>query len=188
MFLSDRDIEAAVKKGDITLEPFDKKRLQPASYDIRLGNKFIENVESATHIVDPTKKIYAKTRETIVEDGAEFILHPGILVLGVSKEFFGSNKYLIQISGKSSLARIGLMIHNTAGIANPGHFLNVTLELSNQSNVPIVIRPGMDIAQLTFSMLSSEPSHSYTKNGRYAKDNWQHFVPARTGAKNKSRS
>lgn len=177
MYLSDTDIEAAIKKGEIVLKPFDRKRLQPVSYDIRLGNKFIVNDESATHIIDPAKKVYAKTREIVIKDGGEFVLHPGVSVLGVSKEFFGSHHYLIQIGGKSSLARVGLMIHNTAGIANPGHFLYLTLELSNQNNVPIILRPGMEIAQLTFSMLSSPPAHSYTENGRYAKNNWRHFVP-----------
>ena len=176
MYLSDVDIEIAVKKGEIVVKPFDSSRLQPASYDIRLGNKFIVNDESATHIIDPVKKIYAKTREIIVKDGAEFILHPGISVLGTSKEYFGSDHYLIQIGGKSSLARIGLMIHNTAGIINPGHFLNITLELTNQNNVPIILRPGMDIAQLTFSKLTSPPKQSYKNIGRFAKNNWNNFA------------
>src|SRR6185503_16022314 len=173
MYLSDNDIAAAVKEGEIVLKPFDENRLQPASYDIRLGNKFIANIESDTPLIDPSKKLFAKTRETTVKDGDEFILHPGISVLGTSKEFFGSDHYLIQIGGKSSLARIGLMIHNTAGIINPGHFLNITLELTNQNNVPIVLRPGMEIAQLTFSKLTSPPRKSYKKTGRYAKDNWK---------------
>lgn len=184
MFLSDIDIKQEVKAGTITIKPFDEKRLQPASYDIRLGNKFIVNEESSTHVIDPVKKIYAKTREIVVKDGAEFILHPGISILGTSKEFFGSDDFLVQIGGKSSLARIGLMVHNTAGIINPGHFLNITLELSNQNNVPIILRPGMEIAQITFSMMSSPPSQSYKKTGRFAKDNWKHFVPAK-GAKTK---
>ncbi len=176
MYLSDIDIERAVEDGQIILKPFDPKRLQPASYDIRLGNKFIVNDESATHFIDPVKKVYAKTREMSVKDGMEFILHPGISVLGTSKEFFGSDHFLIQIGGKSSLARIGLMIHNTAGIINPGHFLNITLELTNQNNVPIILRPGMDIAQLTFSKLSSPPKQSYKKIGRFAKNNWNNFA------------
>jgi dCTP deaminase len=179
MFLSDVDIEKAVKAGEITIEPWDPARLQPATYDIRLGNKFIVNDESATHLIDPVKKIYAKTREMSVKDGEEFILHPGISVLGTSKEFFGSDHYLVQIGGKSSLARIGLMIHNTAGIINPGHFLNITLELTNQNNVPIVLRPGMDIAQLTFSKLSSPPKQNYKKIGRFAKNNWNNFAGAK---------
>ena len=120
--------------------------------------------------------MFAKTREISVKDGEEFVLHPGVSVIAVSKEFFGSDHFLIQIGGKSSLARVGLMIHNTAGIINPGHFLNVTLELSNQNNVPIIIRPGMAIAQIMFSMLSSPPSQSYRDVGRFAKDNWKHFA------------
>ncbi len=179
MFLSDTDIKKAVEKGAITVEPFSESQLQPVSYDIRLGNKFITNDESATHFVDPARKIFAKTRELEVADGEEFVLHPGISVLGTSKEFFGSDVYLIQIGGKSSLARVGLMVHNTAGIINPGHFLNVTFEMTNQSNVPIILRPGMEIAQITFSMISSPPERSYKKVGRFAKDNWQHFVPAK---------
>lgn len=175
MFLSDTDIHKAVKAKKITLRPFEAKRLQPVSYDIRLGNKFIVNNESATHVIDPVKKIYAKTREIVIKDGAEFVLHPGVSVLGTSKEYFGSDEYLVQIGGKSSLARIGLMIHNTAGIINPGHFLNITLELTNQNNVPIVLRPGMDIAQLTFSKISSPPKRNYKKTGRFAKNNWDNF-------------
>jgi len=179
MFLSDVDIEKAVKAKEIILKPFTTSRVQLVSYDIRLGNKFIVNDESATHIIDPVKKIYAKTREIIIKDGAEFILHPGVSVLGTSKEYFGSDHYLIQIGGKSSLARIGLMIHNTAGIINPGHFLNVTLELTNQNNVPIILRPGMDIAQLTFSQISSPMHRSYKEIGRFAKNNWNNFASAK---------
>lgn len=175
MFLSDIDIAKAIKDGSIILKPFDKSRLQPASYDILLGNKFVVNEENSTHFVDPSRKIFAKTREINVKDREEFILHPGVSVLGVSKEFFGSEDYLIQVGGKSSLARVGLMIHNTAGLVNPGHFLNITFELCNLNNVPIILRPGMEIAQLTFSKLSTPPSTRYKKVGRFAKNNWKHF-------------
>ncbi len=179
MFLSDIDIEKNIAAGKITLKPFAVKQLQPASYDILLGNKFVENDASATHFIDPAKKIYAKTTERMIKDGDEFVLHPGVSVLGLSKEFFGSDHFLIQVGGKSSLARIGLMIHNTAGIINPGHFLNITFEITNQSNIPIILRPGMEIAQITFSMISSPTKQSYKKTGRFAKDNWKHFVPAK---------
>lgn len=179
MFLSDTDIKKAVRDKRITLEPFSESRLQPASYDITLGNKFVENDASATHFIDPAKKIFAKTTERTVANGQEFVLHPGISVLGLSKEYFGTDHYLIQVGGKSSLARIGLMIHNTAGIINPGHFLNITFEITNQSNIPIILRPGMEIAQITFSMLSSPPQQNYRRTGRFAKDNWKHFVPAK---------
>ncbi len=179
MFLSDIDIVRAITRGDIVLEPFDEARLSPASYDILLGNQFVVSDSAQTHYVDPARKVYAKTREMEVPDDGEFILHPGISVLGVSKEYFGSDHYLIQVGGKSSLARVGLMIHNTAGLINPGHFLNITFELCNLSNVPIILRPGMAIAQLTFSKLSSPTSRNYRHVGRYAEDNWNHFVPAK---------
>ena len=191
MILSDIDITKAVKRGDITIEPFDKKRLQPASYDLLLGNKFIVNNANATHVIDPVKKKYAQTEEIIVGDGKEFVLHPGVSVLGISKDFLGSEKYLVQLGGKSSLARIGLLVHNTAGLINPGHFLHITLELCNLNNVPIVLRPGMEIAQVTFSMMSTPPQQSYQEVGRYSKDNWSnHFSPKRkkrTTRKNKNK-
>ena len=171
MFLSDVDIKKAITDGDITLEPFDESRLQPASYDILLGNKFVVNDEYSTHLIDPAKKQFAKTREIEVADGEEFILHPGVSVLSISKEFFGSDHYLVQVGGKSSLARVGLMIHNTAGLINPGHYLHITFELCNLNNVPIVLRPGMEIAQLTFSKLSSPASTMY-ENAERGKDNW----------------
>lgn len=171
MFLSDVDIKKAIEVKEITIEPFNVERLQPVSYDILLGNKFVVNDEHSTHFVDPARKIYAMTREVEVEDGGEFVLHPGVSVLGISKEYFGSNHYLIQVGGKSSLARVGLMIHNTAGLINPGHFLHITFELCNLNNVPIILRPGMEIAQLTFSMISSLPSCAY-KNIERGKDNW----------------
>src|ERR1700739_3365487 len=179
MFLSDVDIQKAIKGGKITLKPFSRSQLQPASYDIKLGNVFQMPELHTTAIIDPVNRIYAKTHEITVKDGAEFILRPGISVLASSKEFFGSDDYLIQIGGKSSLARIGLMIHNTAGIINPGHFLHITLELTNQNTIPIILRPGMEIAQITFSMMSSPPERSYKLVGRFAKDNWNHFADAK---------
>lgn len=187
MFLSDVDIEKAVKSGAITLKPFVPSRLQPASYDILLGNKFIVNEETSTHHVDPSRKIYAKTREIEVKDGDEFVLHPGVSVLGTSKEFFGSDTYLVQVGGKSSLARVGLMIHNTAGLINPGHFLHITFELCNLNNVPIILRPGMEIAQLTFSQISSPMKRNYKKVGRFAKDNWKNFSPPKKVVKAKKK-
>ena len=176
MILSDTDIIEALRAGDITISDFDKKRLQPASYDLLLGNKFVVNDANTTHFIDPVKKKYAKTHEVVVTDGKEFILHPGVSVLGISKDFLGSDDYLIQLGGKSSLARIGLLVHNTAGLINPGHYLNITLELCNLNNVPIILRPGMEIAQITFSRMTTSPKQNYKETGRYSDDNWSnHF-------------
>ena len=181
MFLSDVDIEGAVKDGAIVLEPFDKKRLQPASYDIRLGNKFIVNDAHTTTVIDPVRGIYPKNVEIEIADGESFVLHPGVSILGYSKERFGSDKYMIEVNGKSSLARIGLLVHNSASLVNPGHFLNIALELCNLNNVPIILRPGMEIAQLTFSTLSRETKRNYRATGRYSKDNLRGYVPPKTG-------
>ena len=175
MFLSDRDILKAVQDNSIHIRDFDQSRLQVASYDVLLGNKFIITEKHSTPVVDPVRKIFAKTREIIVPDNEEFILHPNETVLGEIADFVGSDDYLIQIGGKSSLARIGLIVHNTAGVVNPGHFLNIVLELANLSQIPIILRPKMEIAQLLFSQMSSKPLKSYKDIGRYAGQNWNNF-------------
>lgn len=186
MFLSDKDILKEVKAGNITLEPFDQKQLQPATYDIRLGNTFIINDAHSTKAIDPAKGIFPHTQNIEIKDGEEFILHPGISILGYSKEKFGSDDYLIEVNGKSSLARIGLIVHNSASIVNPGHYLNIALELCNLNNVPIVLRPGMEIAQLTFSTLSSHTKKSYKTTGRYHRNNIVGYVPPKTGPLSRS--
>ena len=178
MFLSDGDIEKAVKAGTITIRDFDEARLQPASYDVLLGNKFIITDAHSITAIDPVNKLYAQTKEVVIPDGESFVLHPQTTVLGTLKDFVGSKEYLIQISGKSSLARIGLVVHNTAGIINPGHFLHITLELANFNTVPIILRPGMAIAQLTFSKMTAPVSRDYTQTGRFNGDNWgKNFRP-----------
>jgi dCTP deaminase len=187
MFLSDKDILAEVKAGNITLEPFVLKQLQPATYDIRLGNTFIINDAHSTKAIDPVKGIYPKTQTIEVVDGGEFVLHPGVSILGYSKEKFGSDSYLIEVNGKSSLARIGLIVHNSASIVNPGHYLQIALELCNLNNVPIILRPGMQIAQLSFSTLSSHTKKTYGDTGRYHENNIVGYVPPKAKAKKKSK-
>jgi dCTP deaminase len=99
-------------------------------------------------------------------------------MLGKQREFIGlDNQHLILLSGKSSMARIGLVVHNTAMLFNPGHHFYPTFELVNNSNVPIILRPGMEIAQLIFGRLTSPTSQDYTEIGRYDETNSQHFVP-----------
>ncbi|USN57765.1 MAG: dCTP deaminase [Candidatus Peribacteria bacterium] len=168
MFLTDRDITAGVKSGDIVISDFDEARLNPASYDILLGNKFLIVKGHKTPIIDPVKQIYPEYHEKILQDDEEFILHPGGTVLGVSRDLFGSDEYLIQLGGKSSLARLGLIVHNTAGVINPGHFLNITFELANLNKVPIVLRPGMKIAQILFSKMTGKPDRNYKQVGIFA--------------------
>ena len=179
MYLSDRDIRQAVKEGSIPIRDFDSKRLGPGSYDVILDNDFIVTDVHRTLVIDPVKKMFPQTKEHHVKDGEPFYLFPGETVLGKVRDFVGSDKYLIQISGKSSLARIGLVVHNTAGLINPGHYLNLTLELSNINRVPIILRPGMQIAQFVFSMLTSPVDSNYKNVGRFHKNNWEHFKTAK---------
>lgn len=181
MFLSDTDIKKEIDTGRITVEPFFEKQLQPASYDICLGNTFIINDPHSVQAIDPANGVYPKTHSLEVADGDEFVLHPGVSILGYTKERFGSDDFLIELNGKSSLARIGLIVHNSASIVNPGHFLHMALELCNLNNVPIVLRPGMEIAQLTFSPLSSTTQQSYKDRGRYSENNVTGYQPPKEG-------
>jgi len=173
MYLSDKDIKKEVEDGEIVISDFDENRLQPVTYDILLGNKFEIVKGHRISAVDPSRGILPETHTTEIDDDEPFVLHPGVTVLGTSKDHFGSNRYLIQLSGKSSLARIGLVVHNTAGIVNPGHFLNITFELYNAGKVPIILRPGMEIAQILFSQISSDLDRNYQDTGRYNGNNWE---------------
>lgn len=157
-----------------------RRSVQPATYDIRLGNTFIINDAHSTRAIDPSKGVFPNTQTIEVEDGEEFVLHPGVSILGYSKERFGSDQYLIEVNGKSSLARIGLIVHNSASIVNPGHYLNIALELCNLNNVPIILRPGMEVAQLTFSTLSSHTERDYKQTGRYNDDNIKGYMPKKS--------
>lgn len=187
MFLSDVDIKNGIKDGSLVIKPFDPKRLQPVSYDVTLGNEFEVTNRHATSTIDPANKIYPQTRTVKVGDGEAFILHPGESVLGKQREFIGVNhEHLILLSGKSSLARAGLVVHNTAMLFNPGHYFFPTFELVNTNNVPIILRPGMEIAQLLFARLTSPTSKSYKDTGRYDGKNSAHFVPKR-GEKTKAK-
>ncbi|MCB9809152.1 dCTP deaminase [Candidatus Nomurabacteria bacterium] len=178
MFLSDIDIKKGVENGSIIIEPFMESQLQVASYDVTLGNEFQILDRHNVAAVDPANHIFPETRTIIVADGEEFILHPGENVLGKQREFIGvDHEHLILLSGKSSLARAGLVVHNTAMLFNPGHKFYPTFELVNNSSVPIILRPGMEVAQLLFAKLTSPVSKSYADVGRYDSENSTHFVP-----------
>ena len=178
MFLSDTDIKKALKEQKITIEPFREDQLQVASYDVTLGNEFEVTDRHQIQSADPANKIYPETRKFEIDNDDYVVLHPGENMLGKQREFIGvDNEHLILLSGKSSLARIGLVVHNTAMLFNPGHHFYPTFELVNNSNVPIILRPGMEIAQLLFAKLVSPTSQDYKKIGRYDKANSEHFVP-----------
>src|SRR3989344_3876583 len=186
MFLSDADIQRAIKRGEIVIDPFDRKRLQPASYDILLGDKFILTESHATEAIDPVKKRFARTKEVALGKNETFVLHPGVSILGTSVDYFGSHIYLIQLHGKSSLARMGLLVHNTAGLVNPGHFLRITFELCNLNKVPIILTPGMRIGQITFSQMTTVPATDYKHDPRkYVDGKWNSHNPPKGAPKTK---
>lgn len=181
MFLSDKDIENAVRTGEITIDPFDKKRLQPASYDITLGNVFVVQKTHSVEMIDPAKLLYPESETLEIGTSETFVLQPGASVTAQTKEYCGSDKHLIKVNGKSGLSRAGLLIHNSAGIVNPGHFLNIVLEITNVNRVPIVLRPGMEIAQLTFSSLSSESKSRYNERKKHAFVGFGGYTPPKSG-------
>src|SRR3954453_15177373 len=162
MLLSDRDIAAAIAEGRLGIEPYDKGLVQPSSIDVRLDRFFrVFNNARYTHI-DPAQQQDDLT--TLVEpDGDEpFVLHPGEFVLGSTLEVVSvPDDLAARLEGKSSLGRLGLLTHSTAGFVDPGFSGHITLELSNVANLPIMLWPGMKIGQLCLFRLSSAAENPY---------------------------
>jgi len=163
MFLSDVDIKQALQDGDIIIENFDEKRLQPASYDLLLGHDFMVFNRHAVEIIDPKKPVDNLMNKVHLETEDDFfVLHPHEFALGVTYDYIGvGNKHHLQLMGKSSLARLGLIIHTTGGFIDPGNALNITLEFYNTSSLPIKLYPKMKIAQAAFSKLLTPAEKSY---------------------------
>ncbi len=163
MYLSDIDIKQALQLGDIVIKDFDERRLQPASYDILLGFDFMVFKRHEMSVIDPkhpAEDYMAKIRLKSEKDF--FILHPNEFALAVTHDYFGVGpKYCCNIMGKSSLARLGLIIHTTAGFVDPGNELNATLELYNTNSMPIKLYPKMKIAQIAFCSLKTPAQKPY---------------------------
>jgi dCTP deaminase len=162
MLLSDRDLVAELKTGALSLEPFEPSLMQPSSIDVRLDRYFrVFNNHLYTHI-DPAEQQDELTAPVEVEDGQAFVLHPGEFVLASTLEVITLGHQLAaRLEGKSSLGRLGLLTHSTAGFIDPGFSGHVTLELSNVANLPIKLWPGMKIGQLCIFRLSSPAEHPY---------------------------
>ncbi|MEU2005679.1 dCTP deaminase [Rhodococcus sp. NPDC019627] len=162
MLLSDRDLRAEVSTGRLGIDPFDPSMVQPSSVDVRLDSLFrVFNNTRYTHI-DPAQRQDELT--TLVEpaEGEPFVLHPGEFVLGSTLEVCSLPDDLAgRLEGKSSLGRLGLLTHSTAGFIDPGFNGHITLELSNVANLPITLWPGMKIGQLCLLRLSSAAEHPY---------------------------
>ncbi|MFW6772968.1 dCTP deaminase [Nocardioides sp. CPCC 205120] len=162
MLLSDRDIQAEIEAGRVSLDPFEAAMVQPSSVDVRL-DRFFRVFDNHLHAhIDPAEDQPDLTREVEVTGDEPFILHPGEFVLGSTYEVVGlPDDVAARLEGKSSLGRLGLLTHSTAGFIDPGFAGHVTLELANVANLPIKLWPGMKIGQLCFFRLSSAAEHPY---------------------------
>jgi len=162
VLLSDQDLRKEVESGRLLLDPFDVEMVQPSSIDVRLDRFFrVFNNHLYTHI-DPSEQQDDLTAMVEFSDGQPFVLHPGEFVLASTLEVITLGDQLAgRLEGKSSLGRLGLLTHSTAGFIDPGFSGHVTLELSNVANLPIRLWPGMKIGQLCIFRLSSPAEHPY---------------------------
>ena len=162
MLLSDRDIRAQLDAGRVVLDPYEPAMIQPSSIDVRL-DKFFRLFDNHKYpVIDPSQDQPDLTRLVEVDAGEAFMLHPGEFVLGSTLEAVTlPDDVAARLEGKSSLGRLGLLTHSTAGFIDPGFTGHVTLELSNVATLPITLWPGMKIGQLCFFGLSSPSEFPY---------------------------
>ena len=162
MLLSDRDIAAEIKAGRVQVEPFEPKMIQPSSVDVRLDRFFRVFENHKYEVIDPSVEQPDLTREVAVSPDDFFILHPGEFVLASTYEVITLPDDIAgRLEGKSSLGRLGLLTHSTAGFIDPGFSGHITLELSNVANLPVKLFAGMKIGQLCLIKLSSPAEHPY---------------------------
>ncbi len=162
MILSDATLRELLGSGRILLDPYDPELVQPASVDVRLGTEFRVMRNSRLTHIDPFQPQDRLMDTVNVPDGEPFVLHPGEFALGHTAEVVGCPDDIVGVvNGKSSLGRLGIQVHATAGFIDPGFTGTVVLELSNVSNLPILLRPGMKIAQLVFQRLDRAAERPY---------------------------
>ena len=162
VLLSDRDIKVEISSGRVKVEPFTDSMIQPASVDVRLDRFFRVFENHKYSVIDPSIEQPDLTREVAVAADEHFILHPGEFVLASTYEVITLPDDIAgRLEGKSSLGRLGLLTHSTAGFIDPGFSGHITLELSNVANLPVKLFPGMKIGQLCLIKLSSAAEHSY---------------------------
>jgi dCTP deaminase len=162
VLLSDRDIKAELDTERVRIDPYDPGMIQPSSIDVRLDKYFRLFDNHKYPVIDPAKDQPELTRLVEVDPDDGFVLHPGEFVLGSTLETVSlPDDLAARVEGKSSLGRLGLLTHATAGFVDPGFSGHVTLELSNVATLPIILWPGMKIGQLCFFRLSSPAENPY---------------------------
>ena len=172
--LSDKDIKKYLKEGKIKIEPIDDPdvQIQPAWVDLRLGNEFRIFKTTSMSFIDPKVPIDGYTELIKLEDDKPFILHPGEFVLGCVKEYIKMPDDLMGVvDGRSSLGRIGVIIHTTSAGINPGWEGIFTLEITNVGKMPVALYPGMRVCKLVLHKLSSKSEKPYNlkKGAKYQK-------------------
>jgi dCTP deaminase len=162
MILSDRDIRAEIEGGRIVVKPFEPSMVQPSSIDVRIDNQFRVFHNHRYQVIDVKKRMDDLTELVEVREGEPLILHPGEFVLGSTREWVELPPDIAgRLEGKSSLGRLGLVTHSTAGFIDPSFEGHLTLELSNLANLPITLYPGMKIGQLCLFEMSSPAERPY---------------------------
>jgi dCTP deaminase len=162
MIFSDRTIRESLAAGRIVIDPYDPEMVQPSSVDIRCDHVFRVFENHRYSHIDPRAAQDDLTVAVTATADAPFILHPGEFVLASTLETIGlADDVVARLEGKSSLGRLGLLIHSTAGFIDPGFTGQVTLELSNVANLPIAIYPEMKIGQVSFYQMSTPADHPY---------------------------
>jgi dCTP deaminase len=160
--LSDGTIIRLVQDGRIRIDPWDPGLVQPASVDLRLGDSFRVFHNHRATVIDLRRPPDNLTEEVVVPEGDSFVIHPGEFCLGRTLEWVElPDDIVARIEGKSSLGRLGLIVHATAGFCDPGWKGTLTLELNNLTRVPIILHPGLEIAQLSFMMLDRPAVRPY---------------------------
>ncbi len=170
MIFSDRTIKEAVADGRIRVDPYDEKFVQPSSIDLRVDRYFRVFENHKYPHIDPMTRQEDLTSIVEVADNEPFVLHPGEFVLGSTLERVRlSDDIVARLEGKSSLGRLGLLIHSTAGFVDPGFDGYLTLELSNVANLPIAIYPAMKIGQISFYQMTTPADAPYGSSGAGSK-------------------
>jgi dCTP deaminase len=170
VILSDREIRKSLATKEIVIEGMEESQIGPCSVDLRLGNKFRVSKGHEVPHIDPRNGIPDDFMELVEKNpGDSFVIHPGEFVLGMTHESIKLPRALVgRLDGRSSWGRLGIVIHSTAGSVQPGWEGKLTLEISNISQVPVVLTPGCRICQISFETLSS-PAENIKSSGKYVK-------------------
>jgi dCTP deaminase len=172
VILSDRSIRAEIEAGRIGVDPYDPEMVQPSSIDVRLDHRFLVFRSHTRPVIDVRQDLTDLTEQVTATDTQPFILHPGEFVLGATAEVVALPDDIVgRVEGKSSLGRLGLLIHTTAGFVDAGFRGQLTLEFSNVATLPITLYPGMKIGQISFLRMDGPAEHPYgssTLGSKYA--------------------